>query len=50
MNRNVICVFQFRIPISFFFWMKLNVKSDRELNGSGGWGGSGRRYDLRAGF
>lgn len=42
MNRNVICVFQFRIPISFFVWMKLNVKSDRELQGSDGWGESGR--------
>lgn len=26
-------MFQFRIPISFFFWMKLNVKSDRTAGG-----------------
>lgn len=50
MNRNVICAFQFRIPISFFVRMKLNVRSDRELQGSGGWGGPGRGDGRAAGL
>lgn len=41
MDRNVIYAFQFRTLVSFFFfWMKLNVKKGRKLEGRGrrGWG------------